>query len=63
MIYFADPSGRYSHSRDDITMQTYVEMGFIPSHVTDTVPLPDKDGFDVVLSGAGWQYVPVEITE
>jgi len=61
MIYFADDSGRYSHSRDDLTMQTYNELGFTPSHVTDIPPLSPKDGFNVVFNGRAWEYFEIEV--
>lgn len=63
MIYFADEFGRYSHSRSDLSMQTYIDLGFIPSHITEEPPLPAKAGFEVVLNSSVWEYFPVEPAE
>lgn len=60
MIYFADEFGRYSHTREDLDINTYVQLGFIPSHITDKPPLPLKQGYDVVLQGSDWVYFKCE---
>jgi hypothetical protein len=63
MIYFADEFGRYSHSRLDLSLQTYIDLGFIPSHVTEEPPLAAKAGFDVIFNGSSWEYFAVDLVE
>lgn len=60
MIYFADEFGRYSHRREDLSMEIYNQLGFIPSHATELPPLPFKEGFDVVFNGREWKYFEIE---
>lgn len=59
MIYFMDQFGRYTGESEDRNINFYNELGFIPRHITDVKPLPEKPGFEIVFKGDKWVYWPM----
>ena len=63
MVYFADEFGRYSHFREDLNIEMYTKLGFIPSHVTDISPPSALPGHEVVFNGREWVQFSIENSE
>jgi hypothetical protein len=60
MLYLADEFGRYSHAREDLNIEMYTKLGFIPSHVTDIPPPDALPNHEVVFNGREWVQVQIE---